>query len=65
MASIDELKAVMRRWHEAHCAVMDFFERNDVLDPDLYQAWMKLRDAEDDARMNAEERIEEVRGSDS
>ncbi|ANN76747.1 hypothetical protein [Bordetella flabilis] len=65
MPEVGQLQTAIRRWHEAHCAVMDFFERNDILDPEQYKSWMKLRDAEDDARMNAEELIDVVRADDS
>ncbi|WP_427185358.1 hypothetical protein ACL598_12580 [Bordetella bronchialis] len=64
MSGFDELRIAMMRWQQAHSAVMDFFERNDILDPAMYASWMELRNAEDDARMEAEDMMEALRAED-
>lgn len=61
MTDINDVQAAMRLWHEAHTAVMDFYEANNVLETGKYEEWRLLRRVEDDVRRQAEELVERAR----
>jgi len=61
MTDINDVQAAMRLWHEAHTAVMDFYEANNVLEPDKFDEWITLRTVEDDMRRQADALIEQAR----
>ncbi|HYG41444.1 MAG TPA: hypothetical protein VEA17_00840 [Bordetella sp.] len=61
MTDINDVQAAMRLWHEAHTAVMDFYEANNVLEPDKFDEWITLRTVEDDMRRQADTLIEQAR----
>lgn len=61
MSDITDIQLAMQKWHEAHSAVMDFFEENNILDDTKFAQWMELRDAEDAARDEVDFIIDEVR----
>ncbi|OZI24146.1 hypothetical protein CAL18_09565 [Bordetella genomosp. 7] len=61
MTDINDVQAAMRLWHEAHTAVMDFYEAHNVLEPARYEEWMVLRRVEDDVRRQADILIERAR----
>ncbi|MBV7482732.1 hypothetical protein [Bordetella sp. BOR01] len=62
MPDINDVQAAMRLWHEAHTAVMDFYEANNVLEPDRFEEWTALRRVEDDMRQQADILIKQARG---
>ena len=61
MPDINDVQAAMRLWHEAHTAVMDFYETHNVLEPGKYDEWMALRAIEDDMRRHADTLIAQAR----
>ena len=61
MTDINDVQAAMRLWHEAHTAVMDFYEAHNVLEPDKFDEWITLRTVEDDMRRQADTLIEQAR----
>jgi len=61
MPDINDVQAAMRLWHEAHTAVMDFYEAHNVLEPGNYDEWLALRAMEDDVRRQADTLIEQAR----
>ncbi|ARP87180.1 hypothetical protein CAL13_13895 [Bordetella genomosp. 9] len=65
MSKEDELRMAMRRWHQAHSEVMDFYERNDIMDPTAYSVWIVLWEAENTARLKTEDLLAEARQEDS
>ena len=62
MTDINDVQAAMRLWHEAHTAVMDFYEANNVLEPDKFENWMALREVEDQMRRQADKLVRQARG---
>lgn len=60
MSKTDELRMAMSRWHQAHSEVMDFYERNDVMDSKAYASWMRLRNMENEARVRTDELLAEA-----
>jgi hypothetical protein len=60
MSKADELRMAMQRWHQAHSEVMDFYERNDVMDPKACASWVRLREIENQARMHTEDLVGEA-----
>lgn len=61
MTDINDVQAAMRLWHEAHTAVMDFYEAHNVLEPDKHEEWMVLRRVEDQVRQQADALIAQAR----
>ncbi|MBO1110504.1 hypothetical protein [Bordetella petrii] len=61
MTDINDVQAAMRLWHEAHTAVMDFYEANNVLEPDKFSEWQALREVEDNMRGQADKLIGQAR----
>ena len=65
MPDINDVQAAMRLWHEAHTAVMDFYEANNILEPDKFEEWQALREVEDDVRRQADALIKQARSQPS
>lgn len=61
MTDINDVQAAMRLWHEAHTAVMDFYEASNVFEPDKFAEWKALRDVEDKMRGQVDVLIEQAR----
>ncbi|MCD0503439.1 hypothetical protein [Bordetella petrii] len=61
MTDINDVQAAMRLWHEAHTAVMDFYEANNVLEAGKYDEWRVLREVEDNVRRQADDLIRQAR----
>lgn len=60
MPDINDVQEAMRKWHEAHTAMLDFYEEKNILESSNFPTWQALRAAEEQARIEADALIAEA-----